>query len=114
MAASEGKKRSSLGSKKDEEEPSEQELEVAIKVTQELVKEEEKRYKKGCYDLDLQLVNARSEVQIEEARLKEKEQDLRIVELKIREIKRQQQMLVVQQRAAMKPAVESSSPQRIR
>ena len=38
------KKRSSMG--KQEEEPSEQELELAIKVTQDLVKEEEKRFKK--------------------------------------------------------------------
>ena len=55
-------------------------------------------------------MNARSECQIEETRVKEKEQDLRIVDLKIREIKRQQQMLVVQQRAALKPAVENASP----
>ena len=87
--ASEGKKRSSLG-KQEESDPTDQELELAIKVTQDLVKEEEKKFKKQLYELDLQLVNARSEAQIEEIRVKEKEQELRIVDLKIREIKRQQ------------------------
>ncbi|TNV77347.1 hypothetical protein FGO68_gene16783 [Halteria grandinella] len=112
VSENEGNKRSSMGKQEElgELQPTDQELELSIKVTQDLIKEEEKKFKKLQYDLDLQLVNARSEVQIEETRVKEKEQDLRIVELKIREIKRQQQMFVVQQRAAMKPPVENSSP----
>jgi hypothetical protein len=56
-----------------EAEPSEQELEIAIKATAELIKEEERKCKKQNYELDLQLVNARSEVTIEETKAKEKE-----------------------------------------
>ena len=70
-------------------EQDEQELETAVKAAQDTVKEEEKKLRKQIMEVDGQLEKMKSESGREELKLKEKEQDIRLCELKIREVKRQ-------------------------
>ena len=70
----------------------EAELELAMRAAQELVKEEEKKLKKQLVEAEKEWQTEKRGKEIEETKLKEKEQDLRICQMKIRELKRQQQM----------------------
>lgn len=63
-----------------------------MRLAQEQAKEEEKRLRRQVMDMDAQLDKVRQETAKEELRLKEKEQDVRLCELKIREVKRQLQI----------------------
>jgi hypothetical protein len=56
------------------------------------VREEEKKLKKQLVEAEKEWQTEKRGKEIEEAKLKEKEQDLRICQMKIRELKRQQQM----------------------
>lgn len=80
-----------------------EELLMAVKAAAELAREEEKKLKKQIYEVDMLLAQARSERDIEEARVKEKDQDLRICEMKIREMRRQQAMAVQATKASKLP-----------
>ena len=65
-----------------------EELELAVRAAGELAKEEEKKLKKQCADADKEWTTEKKAKEIEETKLKEKEQDLRICYMKIREMKR--------------------------
>ena len=66
----------------------EAELELAMRAAQELVKEEEKKLKKQLVETEKEWQTEKRGKEIEETKLKEKEQDLRICQMKIRELKR--------------------------
>ena len=68
---------------------SDADLEQAIRIAGEQAREEEKRLKRQVWEAEQAVQRAKTERDLEEARLKEKEQDLRICELKIREVRRQ-------------------------
>lgn len=68
------------------------ELEAEVRAAQEAAKEEERRLRRQLMEADAQLEKARTELGREELRLKEKEQDIRLCELKAREVKRQLHM----------------------
>lgn len=63
-------------------------LEIAAKAAGELAREEEKRMKRQLAEVEKEWQNEKRLKEIEEAKLKEKEQDVRICELKIKEVKR--------------------------
>ena len=57
-----------------------------------MVREEEKKLKKQVGDAEKEWQTEKRAKEFEETKLKEKEQDLRICQMKIRELKRQIQM----------------------
>jgi hypothetical protein len=67
----------------------EAELELQVKAASDLVREEEKKLRKQVADAEKEWQTEKRAKEIEETKLKEKEQDLRICQMKIRELKRQ-------------------------
>lgn len=72
-----------------EEMMSEKQLEVAIKQLEDQKNEQEKRLKKQVVELDKQILEMKELQDISEIRLREKDHELKIQEMKLKELKRQ-------------------------